>query len=62
MLSLFCAQNLSPDTRYQIYFRVNHKDHAEHGGHGDGKILVDNWYEWPGVRDVLDEDRVQAKL
>jgi len=49
---------LSVDTRYQIYFRVNHKEHAKHGGGGDGKILVDNWFEWPGVRDAMEDARL----
>ena len=52
----FCTANLSPDTRYMIYFRVNHKDHGKFGGNGEGKILVDNWFEWPGVADALDAD------
>ena len=50
--------NLSCDTRCQIYFRVNHKEHAKHGGAGDGTILADNWFEWPGVRDEMEDARL----
>lgn len=56
--------NLSPDTRYQIYFRVNHKDHHLRGGAGDGQILVDNWCEWPALKALNEKQEKggQARL
>ena len=42
--------NAVQDTRYMIYFRVNHQEHEVHGGGGDGALLVDNFSEMVGLR------------
>ena len=43
------VSNLSPDTRYMIFFRVQREGHAAVGGLGTGEALCDIFLEWPGL-------------
>ena len=43
------VSNLSPDTRYMIFFRVQRQGHAAVGGLGTGEALCDIFLEWPGL-------------
>jgi hypothetical protein len=43
------APNLSPFTRYAIYFRVTHVDREK-----DWKApMTDIWLHWPGIREIM---------
>lgn len=43
------AQNVSPHTRYAIYFRLFHVDH-DMNGH---ETMTDIWRHWEGLREVI---------
>lgn len=43
--------NVSPHIRYQTYFRLSHKDHAQRIA--DGSLLDDLWVEFEGLKDDL---------
>ena len=43
------APNCSPDIRYAVIFRGNHKDVQANGI----EAMVDIWREWPGIREVI---------
>lgn len=43
------AVNISANTRYAIFFRVNHIEHEKH----QWSCMTDIWEEWSGMRDVV---------
>lgn len=45
------APNVSPHTRYAIFFRLNHVDHNGYRP----ESMTDIWLEWEGMREVLEE-------
>jgi ectoine hydroxylase-related dioxygenase (phytanoyl-CoA dioxygenase family) len=44
------APNVSPHTRYAIFFRLTHADHAGQ----KFETMTDLWREWPGVREAVE--------
>ena len=43
------APNVSPHTRYAIFFRLRHVDHPDYRP----EAMTDIWLEWEGMREVL---------
>lgn len=43
------ANNLSPNVRYAIFFRLTHTDHEQL----KWESMTDAWVEWPGLHDVV---------
>ncbi len=43
------APNVSPHTRYAIFFRLRHIDH----GDSCPEAMTDIWLEWEGMRDIV---------
>lgn len=44
--------NLSPFIRYGVFFRLKHRDHAEH----PSEVLADIWRDWPGMSEVVSSE------
>ena len=44
------APNVSPHTRYAIFFRLRHIDHPDYRP----EAMTDIWLEWEGMRDVVE--------
>lgn len=55
------APNISPYIRYCVYFRPQHKafrqKHAQGGQakHHRPESMLDPWYDWPGLRNALNQ-------
>lgn len=47
------AVNVSPHTRYAIYFRLHHVEHASQ----QEETMTDIWMEWDGMREIVAEHR-----
>ena len=43
------AANISPHTRYAIFFRLRHVDHPDYRP----EAMTDIWLEWAGLRDIV---------
>lgn len=44
------APNVSPHTRYAIYFRLRHVEHDSQRF----ECMTNIWLEWPGIREIME--------
>ena len=52
------AVNVSPHTRYAIYFRLTHVDHDTR----KWETMTDIWLDWEGMRDVVAEQKEKVSV